>query len=107
MHAHYADSDAYAVYGNGDEETTASIHFSQFGAGSERFSDFRVSLEWSDVEALIRAFSEKGYLEAARLERARMLAIGRELDYAVCAIKFFSLGQTVRVRSVWTSCVTT
>jgi hypothetical protein len=61
MHAHHADSDAYTVYGDGDEELTASTHFTHFGAGSERFSDFRVSLEWSDVEALIRAFSEKGH----------------------------------------------
>jgi hypothetical protein len=73
MHAHHADSDAYTVSGDSDEEQTASTHF-----GSERFSDFRVSLEWSDVEALIRAFSEKGHVEAARMERARMLAMAVE-----------------------------
>jgi hypothetical protein len=78
MHAHHADSDAYTVSGDSDEEQTASTLFSHFGAGSERFSDFWVSLEWSDIEALIRAFSEKGHLEAARLERARMLAMAVE-----------------------------
>jgi hypothetical protein len=77
-HAHHADSDRYTVCGDGDEEKTASILFLKFGAGSERFSDFTVSLEWSDVEAIIRAFSDKGHLEAGRLERARMLAAAVE-----------------------------
>jgi hypothetical protein len=77
-HAYQADSDRYSVCEYGDKEPTADVLSLKFGASSERFSDFEVSLKWSDVEALIRVFSDKGHLEAVRLERARKLATAVE-----------------------------
>ena len=76
--AHHADSNDYKPYsvyqGGKDEGERVYNHFLGFGSGTERFPDFNVSLEWSDVEAIIRTFSKMGHLEAARLERARGLA---------------------------------
>jgi hypothetical protein len=53
-------------------------HFMRFGTGSENANDFRVSLDWPDVEAIIRTFSQMGHPEAVRLERARKLAVAVE-----------------------------
>ena len=46
-------------------------HFPRFGTDSEKTNDFRVSLDWSDVEAIIRAFCEMNYPEATRLIRCK------------------------------------
>ncbi len=76
MHAHHAESDKYRV-GQSDGEPSGwnvRVDFPQFGAGTDNFSQFMVSLGWSDVEAIIRSFSEIGHPEAARLQRARTLA---------------------------------
>ena len=40
------------------------VHFPRFGTSSESANDFRVSLDWSDVEAIIRIFCEMNYPEA-------------------------------------------
>jgi hypothetical protein len=57
------------------------IHFPRFGIASENANDFRVSLDWSDVEAIIHVFCEMKHPEAARLMRAKMLAAAIE-DFA-------------------------
>ena len=57
------------------------IHFPHFGPSSESAHDFRVSLDWSDVDAIIRVFCEMKHPEAARLIRARTLAAAIE-DFA-------------------------
>jgi hypothetical protein len=76
MHSHHEDSDVYS-HRRGDAEPDncrACVDFRRFGAGSENFSWFEVSLGWSDVEALIDAFSLMEHPEAAQLQRARKLA---------------------------------
>jgi hypothetical protein len=79
---HYADSDEYssrsAYRGGEDGGQRVYNHFLRFGGGSENFNDFRVSLEWSDVEAIIQIFSASGHAEAMRLERARKLGAAVE-----------------------------
>lgn len=57
------------------------VHFPRFGTSSESANDFRVSLDWSDVEAIIRVFCEMNYPEATRLIRAKTLAAAIE-DFA-------------------------
>jgi len=54
------------------------VDFRSFGAGSERFSDFIVSLDWEDVEAIIQTFTDMGNIEAIRTKRARRLAAAME-----------------------------
>jgi len=49
-------------------------HFPHFGPTSESAHDFRVSLDWSDVEAILRVFCEMKHPEAARLMQAKNLA---------------------------------
>jgi hypothetical protein len=53
-------------------------HFRDFGSGLQNKNLFRVSLEWSDVEAIIATFVEMGHPEAARLERAKRLGAAVE-----------------------------
>ena len=76
MHSHHEDSDAYGASGRQGEpdDWRVCVDFQRFGAGSENFSWFKVSLGWSDVEALIQTFSAMEHPEAARLQRARKLA---------------------------------
>jgi hypothetical protein len=57
------------------------IHFPRFGTATENANDFRVSLDWSDVEAIIRVFCEMKHPEAARLIRAKTLSAAIE-DFA-------------------------
>jgi hypothetical protein len=59
----------------------AHVHFPRFGTGSENTNDFRASLDWSDVEAVIRVFCEMRHPEAARLMRAKTLTAAIE-DFA-------------------------
>ena len=47
----------------------------------ENANDFRVSLDWSDVEEIVRVFCEMNHPEATRLVRARNLAAAIE-DFA-------------------------
>jgi hypothetical protein len=61
-----------------DEGERVYNHFDRFGSGLQNTNLFRVSLEWSDVEAIIRTFAEKGFTEAIRLQRARKLAAAVE-----------------------------
>jgi hypothetical protein len=79
---HHADSDSYgshsAYKGGEDDGERVYNHFRRFGGGTENFNDFNVSLQWSDVEAIVRTFSEMGHPEAVRLERARKLAAAVE-----------------------------
>ena len=74
----WADSSEYdsgsPYRGSLDDGKRVYNHFKKFGSGSQNTSLFRVSLEWSDVEAIIRAFAEMGLAEAVRLERAQNLA---------------------------------
>jgi hypothetical protein len=78
----WADSinyDSGSTYRGGlDEGKRVYNHFEKFGSGLQNTSLFRVSLEWSDVEAIIRTFAEMGHAEAVRLERARKLAAAVE-----------------------------
>jgi hypothetical protein len=77
-HCH-ADSDDYSpgstFVGGDDGGDRVYNHFHSFGNGIDNTSSFNVSIEWSDVEAIIRTFFEKGHPEAVRLERARELAL--------------------------------
>jgi hypothetical protein len=57
-----------------DEGERVYVHFERFGLGTENTNLFRVSLDWSDLEAILRKFSEMGHTEAVRLECARKLA---------------------------------
>jgi hypothetical protein len=75
MHAHGADSDEYAV---SDDKNLAYIYFQKFGAGSERFSDFKVTFVWADIEAIVQKFADHGHPEAKRLVCAKKLAIAVE-----------------------------
>jgi len=57
------------------------VHFPRFGTGAEQANDFRISLDWSDVEAMIRVFCEMNHPEAIRLMRAKTLTAAIE-DFA-------------------------
>jgi hypothetical protein len=57
------------------------VHFPRFGTILENANDFRASLDWSDVEAIVRVFCEMKHPEAARLMRAKTLAAAIE-DFA-------------------------
>jgi hypothetical protein len=56
-------------------------HFPRFATDSEKTNDFRVSLDWSDVELAIRVFCEMKHPEAIRLMRAKTLTAAIE-DFA-------------------------
>jgi hypothetical protein len=67
----YSSSSPYR--GELDEGGRVYNHFEKFGSGPQNTNLFRVSLEWPDVEAIIRTFVEMGHPEAMRLERAMKL----------------------------------
>jgi hypothetical protein len=79
---HQAESSDYSAHsayrGATNDNKHIHNHFLRFGTGPENANEFRVSLDWPDVEAIIRAFSQIGYPEAVRLERARKLATAVE-----------------------------
>ena len=82
---HQAKSTSYSSHssyrdGRNDGEHI-HIHFPRFGTDSEKTNDFRISLDWSDVEAIIGVFCEMNYPEATRLIRAKTLAAAIE-DFA-------------------------
>jgi len=77
--ANYSAQSAYRGARNGGEHI--HIHFPRFGTASENTHDFRVSLDWADVEAILRAFCEMNHPEAVRLVRAKKLAAAIE-DFA-------------------------
>jgi hypothetical protein len=77
--ANYSAHSAFRGARNGGEHV--HIHFPRFGTGSENANDFRVSLDWSDVEEIVRVFCEMNHPEATRLVRARKLAAAIE-DFA-------------------------
>jgi hypothetical protein len=52
--------------------------YNDFGLGSERHSDFAVSVKWSDLEALLRSFAEAGHPGALRIQKAMKLAVAAE-----------------------------
>jgi hypothetical protein len=54
--------------------TEARIDFSEFGAGSERFSWFEIRLGWEDVETIISAMAGNGHAGAIRVRKALKLA---------------------------------
>jgi hypothetical protein len=64
--------------GGKDDGERVYNHFLRFGSGTENFSDFNVSLGWSDVEGIIKHFFEMGHSEAVRFDRARKLAAAVE-----------------------------
>jgi hypothetical protein len=74
--ADYSSSSPYR--GDLDDGQRVYNHFSNFGSGLQNTNLFRVSLEWSDVEAIIAAFVEMGHPKAARLERAKRLSTAVE-----------------------------
>ncbi|WP_294537797.1 hypothetical protein [uncultured Rhodoblastus sp.] len=76
MHGHYQDCDAYTPRGRDAEPDNwrACADFPRFGAGTENFSWFEVSLSWSDLEGLIHAFSLMDHPGVKHLQRARKLA---------------------------------
>jgi hypothetical protein len=77
MHEHCAESAKYMPYSafksSRKDNAQVVIEFRQFGNGSEKFSDFVVSLGWSDVEAIISTFADMGRVEAQQLQRAAKL----------------------------------
>ena len=78
MHSHKAEANKYSadsIFSTLENDECVYVDFFRFGAGSENFSDFVVSMEWADVEAAIRAFAGMGNAEAIRLQRAKRLAI--------------------------------
>jgi hypothetical protein len=77
--ANYSSHSTYRDSRNDGEHV--HLHFPRFGIGSENAHDFRVSFDWSDVDAIIRVFCEIKYPEAARLIRAKTLAAAIE-DFA-------------------------
>ena len=76
---HHADSDIYSPHsvfkGGQDDGERVYNCFLRFGSGTENFNDFSVSLQWSDVEAILLIFCEMGQPEAVRSHRARKLAV--------------------------------
>ncbi|MBI1867047.1 MAG: hypothetical protein HYS06_01895 [Methylocystis sp.] len=52
----------------------ASIDFPKFGNGTERHSDFRVTLTWRDIEEIMKAMANKNHEGALRAQRALHLA---------------------------------
>jgi|GraSoiStandDraft_59_1057299.scaffolds.fasta_scaffold777297_2 hypothetical protein len=56
------------------QKKTVRARYKKFGRGSERKSWFSVSLEWEDVETIIRRFVEMKHPEALRLQSALRLA---------------------------------
>ena len=70
------DYSAHSAYrGARNDSEHVHNHFMRFGTGSDNFNDFRVSLGWPDIEAIVHKFSEMGHPEAIRLIRARKLAM--------------------------------
>jgi hypothetical protein len=77
MHAHEAESSKFSPHTIFDLDVNNNriyADFPHFGAGSEKFSDFVVSLSWDDVEAVIQTFAEMGNTAAVQLNQARKLA---------------------------------
>jgi hypothetical protein len=79
---HHADSEKVLPYSRhqifGDNHGRVYVEFDNFDAGSERLSDFVVSLNWPDVENLVQRFAAMGTAEAKRLQRAATLAAAVE-----------------------------
>ena len=82
VHGHSAESTKYnphpfyKIFTKDDDRVY--VEFTQFGAGSEKFSDFVVSLNWSDVEGIIQTFADMGGVDAVRLQRAAKLGMAVE-----------------------------
>jgi hypothetical protein len=67
-------SDEFRIASARDENPRVYADFDRFGNGRSRRSDFRVSMEWKDVQALIEKFCEAGHPDALALQDAMRLA---------------------------------
>jgi hypothetical protein len=65
-----------------NDAVTAFYDFSRFGNGARK-SDFYVTVEWKDIEALIDGFSGGGHPMAVALKDAlRLAAAAQELGWS-------------------------